>query len=191
MIIGLAGTMGSGKGELSSLLQKKGFSYITISDIIRKELLKRNLPLKREELQNLGNELREKHGNDYWAKKAIEKIDLNKNWVIDGIRNPGEIEELKNIPNFFLIGIDAPENLRLIRAKRRKRVIDGRISSDSKKEKEFKTLELRDRGINEPEHGQQVLKCIEKSNFMITNDASIEKLHQEIEKILSKIKTLS
>ena len=190
MIIGLTGTMGSGKGEISSYLQKKGFAYITISDLIREELLKLNLPLKREELQNLGNELRKKHGNDYWAKRAMEKIDLNKNWVIDGIRNLGEIEELKNIPNFFLIGIDAPESIRLIRTKRRKRIIDGRLSSDPNQLEEFKKLELRDRGLSEPEYGQQVLKCIENADYFLMNDSSIENLHAEIEKILFNLKSI-
>lgn len=187
MIIGLTGTMGSGKSEISRYLKTKGFNYISISDLIREELLKRNSPLKRENLQNLGNELRKQYGNNYWAKKVIEKIDLNKDFIIDGIRNLGEIEELRSTPNFYLVGIDSPESLRLIRIKRRKRIIDGRINSDPKENSELRGVELRDRGFNEPEHGQQVLKCIEIANFTIINDSSLDELKNEINKILEKI----
>ncbi len=188
MIIGLTGTIGSGKSEISKYLQKKGFNYITISDIVREEATKANIPLIREQLQKLGNNLRKQHGNNYWAKRAIERIDLNKNWVIDGIRNPGEIEELKNISNFYLIAIDAPENIRLIRIKRRKRILDGRITSDPQKEEHLKIVEQRDRGLNEPEYGQQVLKCIEQSDFILINDGSILDLQKKIDEIFIKIK---
>ncbi len=188
MIIGLTGTIGSGKSEISRYLKTCGFSYVTISDLIREELRKRNLPLKREELQNLGNELRKLHGNNYWAKKAIETIGLNKDGVIDGIRNIGEIEELRNLPNSFIIGIDAPENIRLMRAKRRKRIIEGRLSSDSRSENEFKRIELRDRGLDEPSHGQQVLKCIEMADYVIINDSSLKALQENISSIVEKLK---
>ena len=186
MIIGLTGTIGSGKGELSTYLRNKNFNYITISDLIREELLKRNLPLKREELQNLGNEMRKIHGNNFWAKKAIEKINLNENLIIDGIRNIGEVEEFKNLPNFFLLAIDAPEELRLIRTKRRKRVIDGRISSDPQNQEKFKQLEKRDRGFNEPEYGQQVLKCLEVADYTIINDSTLDKLYEKLDLFLKK-----
>ena len=187
MIIGLTGTMGAGKGEVSSYLQKKGFKYISISDIIREEIKKRNRPFRREELQNLGNELRKEHGEGYWAKIVCEKIDVRQKWIIDSIRNPGEIEELKKIPNFFLIGIDAPRETRLRRARKRKRVHDGRLSTDPLSEEELKKVESRDRGVNEPEYGQQVLKCIERADFKIMNETSLEALYEKIEDILMKM----
>ena len=184
MIIGLTGTMGSGKGTISNHLRERGFNFITISDLIRDELIKRGLPLKRRELQNLGNEMRRLNGNDYWAKQAIKKIDLKNDWVIDGIRNLGEIEELRNLPDFILISVDAPEEIRLIRGQRRERIIDGRISSDPKDLKEFKKLEARDRGLGEPDYGQQVLQCIEKADYGIINDNSIERLKKQIDSII-------
>ena len=57
MIIGLTGTMGSGKEEVSLYLQQRGFQCITLSSLIREEAEKRNLPIEREILQNMGNEL--------------------------------------------------------------------------------------------------------------------------------------
>lgn len=189
MIIGLTGTLGSGKGTFAKYLEQNGFKYITISDIVREEARKKDLAIKREVLQNLGNLMREKYGNGYWAKKAIEKIDIKENWLIDGVRNVGEIEEIKKLPNNIIIGIDAPEDIRLMRVeKRNKFEEEGRQpSEDPKDKKSLKKAELRDRGFHEPEHGQQVLKCIDLADFKIINDSSLEEFYKKIDEILKKI----
>ena len=53
---------------------------------------------------------------DFWAggqlcgrEKLNKQITANKNCVIDGIRNLGEIEELRKINGFILIAVDAPQ----------------------------------------------------------------------------------
>ena len=187
MIIGLTGTIASGKGTFSKYLQQKGFKYITISDLVREEARRQNLEIQREVLQNIGNLMRKKHGNNYWAKKAKEKININENFIIDGIRNLGEVEELKKLPNSIIVGIDAPEDLRLKRMeKRNKSIEEGRKDSDPKNLLEIKKLELRDRGFKEPEHGQQVLKCLELADYKIINDSSLEEFYRKIDEILKK-----
>ena len=187
MILGLTGTICSGKSEIASYLKEKGFKYLTLSDLIREEAKKRNMPIEREILQDIGNELRKEQGNGYWAGIAKERIDPKQKWVIDGIRNTGEIDELRKLQNFFLIGVDAPREVRIIRIEKRKRVIDGRIYSDPDSKEEFKKVESRDRGLGEPEHGQQVLNCLKKADFLVMNDTTISKLQEKIEEILTKI----
>ncbi len=181
MIIGLTGTIGSGKSSIASYLKNKGFQYITISDIIREEAIKKGIFIQRKELQDLGNQMRKLKGNNYWAQRVIKKISQDENWIIDGIRNLGEVEELKKLENFILVGIDAPEELRLIRAKRRN---SEKVSSDPKDIEELKHLEARDRGIGEPDYGQQVLKCLQIAEHTIINDKSLEELHNRIDQIL-------
>lgn len=189
MIIGLTGTIGSGKGTFSNYLKQKGFNYVSISDAVREEARMRDLAITREVLQNLGNLMREKYGNNYWAKKTLEKINKNKNWIIDGIRNIGEVEELKKLPNFVLVGIDASEEIRLKRIERRNKSLEeGRKDSDPKNKEELKKVELRDRGFKEPEYGQQVLKCLGLADFQIINDSSLEDFYKKIDEILEKIK---
>ena len=77
MIIGLTGKNAAGKGEVAEYLKKKGFSYFSLSDILRDEAKKRNLEPTRENLIPLGNELREKFGPNFLAKKASENIKQN------------------------------------------------------------------------------------------------------------------
>ncbi len=58
MIIGLVGRNAAGKGEAANYLKSKGFVYYSLSDAIREEAAKRGLEHSRDNLINLGNELR-------------------------------------------------------------------------------------------------------------------------------------
>ena len=95
MIIGLTGRIASGKGEIAEFLKEKGFEYYTISQAVREEASKIKIPITRESLQDVGDLIRKYEGTSGWIKRIIQKINLSKNQIIDGIRNPGEIEELK------------------------------------------------------------------------------------------------
>ena len=48
MIIGLTGKNASGKGEVASYLQKKGFIYYSLSDELREEAKEKNIEPTRE-----------------------------------------------------------------------------------------------------------------------------------------------
>ena len=65
MIIGLTGKNASGKGEVANYLKTKGFVYYSLSDVLREEATKRGLEHTRDNLINLGNELRKKYGANY------------------------------------------------------------------------------------------------------------------------------
>jgi len=86
MIIGLTGKNAAGKGEVANYLKSKGFIYYSLSDVIREEATKRGLDHSRENLINIGNDLREKHAPNYLAQQINEKIkQQTKNFVIDSI----------------------------------------------------------------------------------------------------------
>ena len=95
MIIGLTGGMSCGKLSIVKFLEGKGFIGYTFSDVINDELNRLGIPVTRKSQQDLGNEMRNKFGAGFWAKKLAEKIHPGKNYVIDGIRNPAEIIELR------------------------------------------------------------------------------------------------
>lgn len=184
MIIGLTGRIASGKGEVAEFLKKKGFEYCTISQKIRDTIsvinFPRNIPLKREALQDFGNLIRKYEGNGAWIKRIIADVDFGQNYIIDGIRNPGEVEELKKTGNFFLISIDAPREIRY------QRVLSRNKESDPKEWNEFAKIDARDFGEENPE-GQQVGKCMAMADFHLTNDSTLEKFLKKIEDICNKI----
>src|SRR3989338_5429897 len=95
MIIGLTGKNGSGKGEVAQFLKERGFEYRSLSDVLRQELSKRKKTIPRDHLVSTGNELRKKFGPSILAKKILEQIEVDKNYVIDSIRHPEEAKALK------------------------------------------------------------------------------------------------
>ncbi len=183
MIIGLTGRIASGKGVISELFKKKGFEYLSLSDEIRKEAKKRGIKAKRDKLQDLGNLIRKKEGAGALAKRIIKKIKRKKNYVIDGIRNTGEIKELRKKfgKEFYLISVGGNLKVRWKRVQKRGR------ESDPKTFEEFVKIDKRDYKEN-IKNGQEVKKCMELADFKIINNSSIEKLKQKTEKIYNQIK---
>ena len=73
-IFGLSGRMGSGKDTLADMLVVHGFKKYEYSDIIKEELKRGGMKPTRENLRNMGNILRERHGDDFLSKRIYEKI---------------------------------------------------------------------------------------------------------------------
>ena len=184
MIIGLTGTKASGKEELVKFFTEKGYMRMSLSDEVRQEAVERGIKSYTiKQLQDIGNELRERFGNEILAKRVLEKLDGCRNCVVEGIRNTGEIEELRKKKEFTLIAVDAPRTLRFQRIVKRGR------DSDPKNWKGFLKMEKRDLGENEENTGQQVKKCIEMADIVIFNDNnSIDELRKKIEEVYGKLK---
>lgn len=183
MIIGLTGTLASGKDVISEYLKEKGFVYFSLSQEVREAAKERKIELTRENLQDLGNQLRKEKGIGALAKLVSEKIKNQNcsNAVIDGIRNPAEVEFLEGIENFSLIAVDAPQEIRF------KRFINRNKESDPKTFEEFLKVDSRDQGEGEPEDGQQVRKCMDKAQFILLNDSDLETAYSKINEIYENI----
>jgi len=183
MIIGLTGRIAAGKGEIVKFLEGQGFTYTTISQIIRDEAAKLGIAITRKDLQDLGNEIRKKGGPSAWIKRLIENIEETEDYIVDGIRNPGEVEELRNLKNFHLISIDAPQKTRF------ERVISRNKDSDPNHWEGFIEIDERDFGEEDP-LGQQVGKCIGLADFYVFNDNNLENLNNKILEIWEEIREI-
>lgn len=181
MHIGLTGSMASGKGELAKCFKRMNFSYISLSDMVRDAARQRGIKkLTRQEMQNIGNELRHRGGPGVLAKQIREKINSGKakTWIIDGIRNPAEVAELRELPHFYLIGITSDLEVLLKRLNSRKRKTD--LASTSK----MKEVIRREWGVGESEEGQQVGRCMELVDFTIENNGTLMELRKKCQEIL-------
>jgi dCMP deaminase len=183
MIIGLTGSISSGKGAVAEFLKSKDMIYLSLSDEVREEAKNRKIEITRENLQNLGNAMREKEGNGVLAKRVIKKIKSQKysNVIIDGIRNPDEITELKKLSKFFLVAVDAPQEIRF------KRLVSRNRESDPKTWQDFIKIDNRDLGINEKSSGQQVGKCIQMADVKIINNKTVEDLNNDVAMLLKEL----
>lgn len=175
MIIGLTGLMGSGKGEAVNVFKRFGFRHVTLSSLIREEAGRRGAPETRDELVKIGNELRREGGAGILARLALKKVlDGGGDWVIDGIRNPAEIEELRKNSGTKIIGLKVNEKLIIKRILGRSRAGDAVTAKDI-----LKKLQ-REKGVGEPKEGQQVGKCLKMADKIIKNEGSLKKLEQRL-----------
>lgn len=182
LVIGLSGSFGSGCGTTADYLEKKGFKIYSLTDRIKEEVKKRGIVnAQRHNYQDIGDEFRCEEGKDFLAKDVMEKIDWDKDEkiVIKSIRNHYEALFFNSeVPNFYFWNIDSPKELR------RKRMF-GFYTSDE----EFERDDLRDTGEDEYDYGQQVKKCVDMSDIVINNTASIDELHEKIDRYLSLIES--
>jgi dephospho-CoA kinase len=128
----------------------------------------------------VGNSLRQEEGASAWTKRLIERIKKEnpEHALIDSIRNPAEIIELKkHFKDFTLISIDAPQRIRFQRAVKRNK------NSDPKDWEGFLKVDLRDLQEKDP-LGQQVGECMKLADFKITNDSTLEEFERKFHKVL-------
>ena len=172
-LIGLTGTNGAGKGEVANYFRRKGYGYVSLSDVIREELQARGLEPSRDNLITCGNELREKFGPDILARRAAEKI--KGPTVIDSIRNTREIAYLRSLGDFILLAVDAPVEIRFERTRKR-----GRNESATTLE-EFQLKEEQEKGRDDT--GQQLEACLQLADLTIINDGSLAELWEKLEEL--------
>lgn len=192
MIIGLTGSMGCGKGEIVKILEREGFKYITLSMMVREEARRRGIVEEREKLMEVGNMMRKEGGAGVLAKKALVEI-MNSGhdkWVVDGIRNPAEIAELRKGKDVYIVGINTDRKLLVERIISRNRESDVKIPAfamstrvypaaliagrQGKRGEDILRKIRREWGEGEPSDGQQVGKCMEKVDILIDNNGSLE-----------------
>lgn len=165
----------------------------------------------RKTLQDMGDELRRRYGRDVLAKRAIKVLSSTgpaasflpvnappmntgdarcrepflsrhpSKFIIEGIRNTAEVEYLKSLPNFILIGIKANRELRF------RRLLQRRKHWDPKNWEEFLIVDRRDLGVRQQREGQQVGKCLAYCDYILTNNKDLNDFQIKVKKLLKKI----
>ena len=177
-IIGITGPFGSGKTTASNVFKKFGYSVTTLSKPLEEEAVRRGLPLTRKVLQDLGNEMRAEQGSGILMKKALESNNSDK-LVVDGLRNIGEIEELRKNEGSVVLAIVADKQVRFERLKKLTR-------RENLTPELFNKLDLRDLGVNEKMTGLQTAFCIALADFFLDSNETIGKFEADIEKFIKK-----
>ena len=184
MIIGITGTIRSGKDTAANYLVSKGFMHYSLSDYIRKVVRELGLDEKdRSILQRTANDLRTANGPGYLAEKALETFLPGIDYVVSSIRNPAEIRILKRDTEFTLISIDAPLSDRYARAL---------LISDKKFQtfEEFAASEEKEKS-NDP-NGQQLHICMSMTDYHLFNPGTgpenVTMLERKIDELLNQLK---
>jgi len=183
LFIGITGGFGSGKSTAASFFESKGFKKIILSLFLEEEVKKRGSKrITRKILQDIGNEWRKNFEHGILAEKAVDYIKKERirKAVIDGIRNIGEIKELKKEKNFVLIAIILSKKNRFERLKNLKR--REKLTWEI-----FKRLDKRDMGAGQKQAGLHVAECIALSDISIDNNCTKEEFERKLYQFLKEI----
>lgn len=181
-VIGVIGTIASGKDSVSNHLVKKyHFKKIVMSNFLRAEARKREIKPTRDNLRKLQHELRARYGEDYLVNKAIAEIKTKdhmsmKNVVVDGLRTTIDIELAKKKLGAKIIMVDAEPFVRFMRARKRGR------KGDSETYEQF----LHQEAIESATFNFH--KTFKMADFKIDNGSSLQETQKQVDKILKLIK---
>ncbi|PIZ94255.1 MAG: hypothetical protein COX81_04035 [Candidatus Magasanikbacteria bacterium CG_4_10_14_0_2_um_filter_37_12] len=178
LILGFVGQMASGKGTAVEYLKEKyGASTYRFSAMLKDVLDRLYLEVNRKNLQIISQALRENFGEDTLAKVMAEDVknDPNKIIAIDGVRRPGDVVHLNNIPGFVLINITADIEKRFDRLTNR-----GEKSDDNEKTfAEFQEDHTREAELKIEEIASTVQETID-------NNGSLEELYEQLDNLITK-----
>ena len=180
--IGITGTLGAGKGTIVDyLIKNKGFVHYSVRSFITEEINRRGLPVNRDSMTMVGNDLRAQHSPSWIVEQLYEQAQASgKNCIIESVRTAGEVEALRGKPNFYLFAVDADTKVRYERA-----VLRG-SETDHVSFETFVANEAREMDNIDP-NKQNLRYCIEQADYCFQNDGTIEELNQQVEKVLSEI----
>lgn len=180
MILGISGPYGAGKGEAIAFLRERSFYALSLSDVIRDELRLRGESETRERMIETGNAMRAAGGPAALAERLLAQLLPDRNYVVDSIRHPAEVEALRRAGSGFrLLWVDADEATRVERLRRRGR------SGDPGTLDELRRLEGRELASDDPA-GQQLLAVRELSDFHVRNDGDLPALHRVLQGVLER-----
>lgn len=180
MILGVAGPNGAGKGVVVGYLRERSFYPLSLSDVIRHELMARGVAETRERMIEEGRALRAAGGPGALAERLVPGLLPDRNYVIDSIRHPAEVAVLRRASSGFrLLWIDAPLETRFHRLRARGR--DG----DPTTVQQLRELEARELGSADPA-AQQLLAVRELADFPLANEGSLEALHESLQRVLAR-----
>lgn len=180
-VIGLVGPIASGKGTVAKILEEKNYKPYSLSDRIREEIKNRGEEITRSNLNMVSNELRETLGADILAKRTADIIEKDNDElvVIDAIRNPAEVNYLKQRFGAKIIGVNAAQEKRYEMFKNR-----GINTTEVNTWEEFKKLDDLEL-VQEGSHKQQVEECLKLADTTIGNNGTLEELKQKVKNIIS------
>ena len=169
IILGFTGSLGSGCSFVSKEVAKmQGFLHYELSSPINEKAARDN-DLTIAHKQQIGNSMRRESGFGVLAQRAMESAEVqydsakHNGIVLAGIRNVGEVEVLRQFPNFFLFSVHAEKEARFARLQKA-----GRVENRG----EFEEVDLHDSEEN-LSHGQQVKLCNDKADIIFNNDKEI------------------
>ncbi|MEJ0053578.1 MAG: AAA family ATPase [bacterium] len=181
MILGIAGTLGAGKGTVVEyLVEEQGFTHFSVRNFLWEEVDRRGLPRVRDNLSIVANDLRAKHGAGYITGELLKRAQsYGADVIIESLHTLGEANFLRE-HGAIILGVDADVRARYERIRKRG------TETDQVSFEKFVEDNEREIASNDPAK-HNIRAVIDSADFTITNDGTLEELHKQIDRILSEV----
>lgn len=178
MIIALTGEKLAGKGTVATYLEKyHAAKVLRFSKPLSDILTRLHQPNTRQELVALGTFLRQRFGDDVLAQVvARDASTLTGVVVIDGMRYQVEYDCFAQLPNFHLLNITAPLELRYQRTQQRSEKADEQAMT-------LAEFTAREQDITE----QQIQIVQALADTTIRNTTTFSDLYAQLDKWLATL----
>lgn len=183
VIIGVTGKDASGKDSVLEMLAAQGFRTMSLSDALRAQLRADGKEPSRENCRTLANELRARDGASALARLAISQMEAGVNYAFGSIRNPAEVEALREagLGHFHFIATTAPAELRFERLNSR-----GRLG-DAATLEAFLAHEALEAGSTDP-NAQQMDQVISMADHQIDNSGTLDQFRTNVSSYLDRLR---
>ncbi len=178
-VVAIVGMAGAGKSEVARIFEKSGFRKVRFGDITEEEIKNRGLELDEENERYVREQLRKEHGMSAYAKLNLPRIDASlksSDVVVDGLYSWEEYTLLKALYNerFSTVAVWAPPATR-----------HARLANRAKRPLTVEEAASRDKAeIENSNKGGPIAMA----DFTIINEASLEQLERDTERVLSTLK---
>jgi cytidylate kinase len=183
-LLGISGTNGAGKDSIGEFLASHhNWLFVSVTEILRDELRRRDMPIEREHLRSLSAEWRKQYGLGTLIDKAVDIYNQHKKeyagLVVSSLRNPGEADEVHRLGG-RVIWVDADAKTRYQRITSRARGTEDKKSFD-----EFLTEEQAEMQHSGHEATLSMEGVKAKADIFIENNGDdLANFHMQIEKNL-------
>ena len=175
-ILAFTGLPASGKGTAAKYFIKKHNAVaFRFSTSMRDVLDRLYLDQSRKNMSEISRVLRESFGQNLFSKVIANDASKSKSKlvVVDGVRRTYDLEALKQIKGFQLIGIEVDMKTRFERLKKR-----GENSDDTSKTwEQFQADHKLETEVYIPE-------LLKQADVTIDNNGSLEDLYKQLEKLV-------
>lgn len=200
--VGVTGLPGAGKGAfidlLRPLLAERGIEtrYYSLSDQLREEARRRELPVERPVLRAIANQLRQEHGSGVLSLMVVRQMRQDLSAlpagtplvvIVDSIRNPEEVRALRGElgGQFVLVAVEAPLEVLVQRLASRARYDEP--EEIVKRKEAARQMILGESGEGEPAHGHNIAGCVAMADWRVDNSDSLALLGEGINEFIREM----
>lgn len=158
-------------------IEELGFVHYSASAYLTQLIREKGEEVNRDTMRAMANSLRERFGPSHVIEQLyLQAKTVGKDAVIESVRTLGEVEKMRENPDFILLSVDADQQLRYQRALLRKSEKDA-ITREKFQEQE--ALEAENKDLTKA----NITACQQLADRHLYNNGNIKELYDQLRKL--------